>query len=51
MGKFQMDCDYEEAREESKKEMIEMTRRNRGRKKSIFAQKLETKKPVFDPEQ
>nr|CAG4640015.1 EOG090X05XL [Daphnia pulex] len=48
---FNMDCDYEEAREESKKEMIEMTRRNRGRKKSIFAQKLETKKPVFDPEE
>nr|CAH0107860.1 unnamed protein product [Daphnia galeata] len=48
---FNMDCDYDEAREESKKEMIEMTRRNRGRKKSIFAQKLETKKPVFDPKQ
>lgn len=46
-----MDCDYEDAKEESKREIIDMTRRNRGRKKSIFAQKLETKKPVFDPQQ
>nr|CAG4639174.1 EOG090X05XL [Daphnia magna] len=48
---FNMDCDYEDAKEESKREIIDMTRRNRGRKKSIFAQKLETKKPVFDPQQ
>ena len=46
-----MDCDYVDNKEETRKEMVDMTRRNRGRKKSIFAQKLETKKPVFDPQQ
>ncbi len=46
-----MDCDYVDNKEEVRKEMVDMTRRNRGRKKSIFAQKLETKKPVFDPQQ
>lgn len=46
-----MDCDYEDTKENTRKEMIEMTRRSKGRKKSIFAQKLEAKKPVFDPTQ
>nr|CAG4637003.1 EOG090X05XL [Ceriodaphnia reticulata] len=48
---FNMDCDYVDNKEEVRKEMVDMTLRNRGRKKSIFAQKLETKKPVFDPQQ
>ena len=46
-----MDCDYEDTKQSNISEMIEMTRRNRGRKKSLFAKKLESKKPVFDPEQ
>ena len=48
----QMDCDYEEnVKKKQQKEMVEMTKRNRGRKKSAFAKKLEEKKPVFDPTQ
>nr|CAG4641688.1 EOG090X05XL [Eurycercus lamellatus] len=50
---FNMDCEYEDnPRKKHEEEMTEMTRtRNKGRKKSIFAKKLETKKPVFDPQQ
>nr|CAG4649324.1 EOG090X05XL [Scapholeberis mucronata] len=48
---FNMDCDYEDTKENTRKEMIELSRRSKGRKKSIFAQKLEAKKPVFDPTQ
>lgn len=47
-----MDCDYEESmKKKQQKEMVEMTKRNRGRKKSVFAKKLEEKKPAFDPTQ
>nr|CAG4647895.1 EOG090X05XL [Moina brachiata] len=49
---FIMDCDYEESvKKKQQKEMVEMTKRNRGRKKSVFAKKLEEKKPSFDPTQ
>lgn len=45
-----MDCDYEEnLKKQQQKEVVEMTKRNRGRKKSAFAKKLDEKKPVFDP--
>lgn len=46
-----MDCDFEDNQQSQMKEMVEMTRRNRGRRKSLFAKKLESKKPVFDPQQ
>nr|CAG4643200.1 EOG090X05XL [Ilyocryptus agilis] len=46
---FIMDCEYEE--KVKSKETTEITRRGRGRKKSLFAKKLESKKPVFDPTQ
>lgn len=47
-----MDCDYQDTKEAARKELIESTRRNRGRsRKSIFAQKVEAKKPIFDPQE
>ncbi len=45
-----MDCDYD-PREQSRKELIALSnnKREKSRRKSVFAQKLETKKPIFDP--
>lgn len=48
-----MDCDYDpDIKKRTRDELIESTstRRKRKIKKSIFAQKLEAKKPAFDPE-
>lgn len=44
-----MDCDYEEKPKELK-DIVGEASRGKGRKKSLFAKKLENKKPVFDPE-
>lgn len=43
-----MDCDYDANAETT---TDELSRRGRRRKKSLFAKKLEKKKPVFDPQQ
>ena len=45
-----MDCDYD-PNQAKMDEMVDLSRRNKSRRKSAFAKKLETKKPVFDPEQ
>nr|CAG4637774.1 EOG090X05XL [Chydorus sphaericus] len=45
---FIMDCDYDANAENT---TDELSRRGRRRKKSLFAKKLEKKKPVFDPQQ
>lgn len=44
-----MECDYEEKLKKLK-DMIGETSWGKGRKKSLFAKRLENKKPVFDPE-
>ena len=49
-----MDCDYDESKKKSARDEInEMSRRRKGgrNKKSLFAEKLQAKKPVFDPSQ
>jgi len=47
-----MDCDYDETKKSSRDEINELSRRKRGRnKKSLFAEKVQAKKPVFDPSQ
>ena len=47
-----MDCDYDETKKSARDEINELSRRKRGRnKKSLFAEKVQAKKPVFDPSQ
>nr|CAG4648651.1 EOG090X05XL [Polyphemus pediculus] len=48
---FNMDADYEEydPKKANMDEMIQSTHRGKGRRKSVFAKKLESKKPIFDP--
>jgi len=45
-----MDCDYD-PNQANMDEMIDMSRRNKSRRKSVFAKKLESKKPTFNPEE
>jgi len=47
---FNMDCDYD-PNQANMDEMIDMSRRNKSRRKSVFAKKLESKKPTFNPEE
>ena len=46
---FNMDCDFD--KDDHQKELVESTKRKKGRRKSKFAQALEksSDKPVFDP--
>jgi hypothetical protein len=46
-----MDCEYD-SRENTRQELIAMSsnKRDKKRRKSVFAQKVEAKKPVFDPQ-
>ena len=47
-----MDCDYDETKKSARDEINELSRRKKGRnKKSLFAEKVQAKKPVFDPSQ
>jgi protein KRI1 len=47
-----MDCDYVETKKSARDEINELSRRKKGRnKKSLFAEKVQAKKPVFDPSQ
>lgn len=45
-----MDCDYD-PHQANMDEMVDMSRRNKSRRKSVFAKKLESKKPTFNPEE
>ena len=44
-----MDCDYDPNQSTLAEDMVGMSRKGKSRKKSLFAKKLESKKPVFDP--
>nr|CAG4644785.1 EOG090X05XL [Leptodora kindtii] len=46
---FNMDCDYDPNQSTLAEDMVGMSRKGKSRKKSLFAKKLESKKPVFDP--
>jgi len=47
---FNMDCDYD-PNQANMDEMIDMSRSRKSRRKSVFAKKLESKKPTFNPEE
>merc|ERR1712071_18411 len=47
---FNMDCDYD-PNQANVDEMIDMSRSKKSRRKSVFAKRLESKKPIFNPEE
>merc|ERR1712071_269577 len=47
---FNMDCDYD-PNQANVDEMIDMSRSKKSRRNSVFAKRLESKKPIFNPEE